>query len=200
MKKNSIYIISMEIKEIKPKIWRKIAIHKDETFWDLHIAIQSVMDWYDYHLHTFGLKDMKTGSKFDVGIPIEEDDDILPDWEYYLEDYLNKDNREILYRYDFGDNWQVPLKLEDITDAEPGKKYPLCLDGARSAPPEDVGGIGGYYRLIEIMKDKEDSDYEDMVRWYGGIFDPEHFDISDIEFMDPEKRFDEVFNNDEIGF
>lgn len=190
----------MEIKYIKPKIWRKIAIPKDETFWDLHIAIQSVMDWYDYHLHTFGLKDLKTGTRFDVGIPIEEDADILPDWEYYLEDYLNKDNREILYRYDFGDNWEVLLKLEDVADRDKNAEYPLCIDGARKAPPEDIGGVPGYYDFIEIMKDPRHEEYERMLEWYGSEFDAEQFDISDIEFMDPEKRFNEVFNEDEFEF
>ena len=196
--KNSIYKLRMELVGIEPPIWRSIAIKKDVPFWDLHVAIQSVMGWLDYHLHTFELKDAKTGEIINAGTPMPGSDDIKPDWEYYIEDYLNPQNKEILYRYDFGDNWEVLIKLMDMEDALPGKKYPYCIDGARNAPPEDVGGVPGYYEFVKIMKDPGHDEHENMLAWYESEYDPEHFKISDIKFPDPKKRFNEVYNEDEL--
>jgi hypothetical protein len=53
------------------------------------------------------------------------------------------------YHYDFGDNWSHDILLESISLAIPRKRYPTCVAGALSAPPEDVGGIGGYQRYLE---------------------------------------------------
>lgn len=37
--------------------------------------------------------------------------------------------------YDFGDDWMHEILVEKILQPEPGKRYPLCLAGRRSAPP-----------------------------------------------------------------
>jgi hypothetical protein len=55
-------------------------------------------------------------------------------------------HKEILYRYDFGDGWELIIRLEDIMD-DYYFGYPTLLDGAETAPPEDVGGIPGFYDL-----------------------------------------------------
>lgn len=47
------------------------------------------------------------------------------------------------YVYDFGDYWQHDVLLEAVLQPAPGRKYPRCIAGERSCPPEDVGGIGG---------------------------------------------------------
>jgi len=33
--------------------------------------------------------------------------------------------------------------------AKPGCAYSVCTDGKRRSPPEDCGGLGGYYNLLE---------------------------------------------------
>ena len=48
------------------------------------------------------------------------------------------------YEYDFGDSWQHEVLFEGCVRAERGKQYPVCLEGARACPPEDVGGVWGY--------------------------------------------------------
>ena len=39
------------LEDIKPLIWRRIQVPETHTFWDLHVAIQDVMGWKDYHLY-----------------------------------------------------------------------------------------------------------------------------------------------------
>ena len=35
----------------------------------------------------------------------------------------------IYFEYDHGDSWEHTITLEKTINAEPNKKYPVCLDG-----------------------------------------------------------------------
>jgi hypothetical protein len=51
------------------------------------------------------------------------------------------------------------------------------MAGARSAPPEDVGGIGGYMDFLEeILSKPPSAEGKRLHGWAGGHFDPELFD------------------------
>lgn len=82
-----------------------------------------------------------------------------------------------VYIYDFGDNWHHRVEIETLLTSEVGRKYPACIDGARSRPPEDVGGTHGYDRFLEIIDDRTHPEYADMRRWAGRGFAPEKFDL-----------------------
>ncbi|MBE9592266.1 MAG: plasmid pRiA4b ORF-3 family protein, partial [Proteobacteria bacterium] len=58
----------------------------------------------------------------------------------------------------------------------------------RACPPEDCGGIWGYAELLEIINNPEHEEYEEMMEWLGGEFDPEHFDMREVGFDNPDKR------------
>ena len=55
-------------------------------------------------------------------------------------------------------------------------KYPLCVEGARACPPEDVGGVWGYADFLEAIQNPENEQHGEMLEWVGGKFDPEKFD------------------------
>ncbi len=48
--------------------------------------------------------------------------------------------------------------------------------------------MGGYEDFIKIIKNPKHKEYEDMLEWAGGEFDPEHFDPEEVMFDDPAKR------------
>jgi len=54
--KNKVLQFKIELKNISPLIWRRILVPIDCNFWDLHIAIQDAIGWYDAHLHRFEIK------------------------------------------------------------------------------------------------------------------------------------------------
>ncbi|HEX2771037.1 MAG TPA: plasmid pRiA4b ORF-3 family protein, partial [Micromonosporaceae bacterium] len=59
--------------------------------------------------------------------------------------------------------------------ADPEERYPLCLDGERACPPEDVGGAYGYRAFLAVLGDPAHPEHHAMRRWVGGTFDPESF-------------------------
>ena len=80
-----------------------------------------------------------------------------------IDDYLEK-YKEILYRYDFGDGWEFIIRLEDIVD-DYYFGYPTLLDGAETSPPEDVGGIPGFYDFLEAYRDEKHPEHKEMKAW-----------------------------------
>jgi len=186
---DQVYQFKITLQGIKPPIWRRIQVPQTYTFYDLHVAIQDVMIWSDYHLHEFEIMDPSTGSKVVIGLPDDEfGREILVGRNQKIAKYFSMENRYADYVYDFGDFWQHRIQLEKILPREENVDYPKCIKGKRACPPEDVGGIGGYENFLEIIKNPDHEEYEEMLEWAGGEFDPEQFDCEEIIFIDPAKR------------
>jgi len=187
-----VYQFKITLRGIRPPIWRRIQVPEIYTFWDLHVAIQDAMGWTDTHLHMFRMADPQTGLETTIEIPDEDFDSItepLFGREERIADWFSLENRSADYVYDFGDNWVHKVELEKILPKEEGVNYPRCIAGRRACPPEDCGGDYGYERLLEIISDPDNDEYDEMMEWLGGEFDPEHFDPEEIFFDDPEERW-----------
>lgn len=184
-----VYQFKIQLKDIEPAIWRRIVVPERYTFWDLHCAIQDAMGWWDSHLHEFRVPLTPLRSVERIGIPFDdefnEDLDLLPGWQTPIEDYFLEVGETAEYEYDFGDCWRHELLLEGILLREKGRKYPQCIGGARKCPPEDCGGVSGYYRMLDILADKDHEEYEDTVRWLGEPYDSEHFNPKEVKFTIP---------------
>ncbi len=194
-----VYQFKITLKDIRPPVWRCIQVPWNYTFWDLHVAIQDAMGWNDCHLHEFDLTDPSSGERSKMGIPDEDDDfglEMLPGWEENISDWFSPKNKSATYLYDFGDCWKHTVKLEKTLPAENNVNYPICVGGKRACPPDDVGGIRGYERFLEIMSNPDDEEYDEMSGWIGGDFDPECFDPQEVRFDDPSERFRIVFGGD----
>ncbi len=190
-----VYQFKITLQGIEPPIWRRIQVPETYTFWDLHVAIQDAMGWLDCHLHHFEIFDLSIGITELIGIP---DDSawgiiVLPGWEQKIADYFSIRNNTAEYIYDYGDRWIHTIKLEKILPRAKGVKYPICIGGKRACPPEDCGGIWGYEELLEIIMNPNHKEYEEMLEWLGGDFDPEYFDMKKVRFDDPAKRWQYAF-------
>jgi len=80
-----------------------------------------------------------------------------------IDEYLEK-HKEIRYNYDFGDDWWFIVKLEEIVE-DYYFGYPTLLDGAETAPPEDVGGIYGFYEFLRAYRDSNHPEHQEMKNW-----------------------------------
>lgn len=186
--------------EVEPPIWRRIEVPGSYRFWDLHVAIQDAMGWKDCHLHMFRVRDPVTGAIDEIGIPDDEpligEPVCLAGWKVRVTDYFKGAGTRATYEYDFGDCWMHEIELEGFGRYEVDGSYPCCLAGARACPPEDCGGPPGYASLLETMADPEHEEYEAMMDWLGGRFDPEYFSPERVEFDDPRVRWRVAFEDE----
>ena len=179
------------LRNTKPAIWRRFLIEDILTFHDLHLVIQNVMGWTNSHLYQF----VYNKTSF-IGIPeSEEDNNITNAKEVVLSSFFDQPKIRINYEYDFGDSWDHELVLEKILDKVPGAQYPNCIKGERNCPPEDCGGIWGFYNMLEILKDKKHRAYEETLEWLGDDYNPEEFDIDTVkEYLKDYKDIDLGFD------
>ena len=63
----------------------------------------------------------------------------------------------------------------------PRPRRAVCLDGRRACPPEDVGGIGGYENFLEIIRDPNHEEHEEILIWAGGNWDSEEFSVAETD-------------------
>jgi hypothetical protein len=192
-----VYRFRIELVEIEPLIWRQIEVPETYSLWDLHVAIQSAMGWHDAHLHLFEVSVQGTRSPRHIGIPVGEElvelPPVEPGWEVKIGEVFPRVGTEVPYTYDFGDNWVHCVTLEGILIREPRKHFPRCLDGARACPPEDCGGVFGYYDVLDIIASPQHPMYEETMDWLGGDFDPEGFSPRQVRFHNPRRRWRQAF-------
>lgn len=172
------YQLKITLKNIRPPIWRRIQVNGDITLFKLHRIIQAVMGWYDYHLHRFEIY----GIEYGVPTP----DDFYPvknEKRVKLSKLVTEENDRFLYEYDYGDSWEHEILVEKILPAEKGMYYPVCIKGKRACPPEDVGGAWGYADFLEAIRDPDHPEHEDYANWLEEDFDPEEFDLEEINRM-----------------
>ncbi len=194
-----VYQLKISLNEIVPAVWRRIVVPEAYSFWDLHVAIQDSMGWLDYHLHAFKIRRKHSRKVIEIGIPDEDGFDereVLPSWEVTMKDYFREVGTVVEYEYDFGDGWEHEILFEGLLLAEKEKRYPKCMDGERACPPEDCGGVPGYYELLEVLFDPEHEEYENRVMWLGKKYDPDRFEPKKVKFDNPRKRWIEAFRED----
>jgi len=160
------------------------------TFYDLHVAIQDAMGWLDSHLHDFKIHprrraclDIRIESPFALD-ELEEAAPLLTT-EVAVADFIQEPGDRALYTYDYGDDWRHDVFFEGTYPKESGKKYPVCLAGELAGPPEDCGGIPGYYDCIKALKNRDNS--EGTLDWLGR-WRPDRFDPKKIKFWSPLRR------------
>jgi hypothetical protein len=173
------YLLRIRLLDIEPEIWRRFVVPADITLDRLHDIIQIVMGWTDSHLYTFAIgKKRYTES-------LEENEDELASDRHRLGDLIKQKGRSFQYTYDFGDNWEHELTIEESQFSHPELQAEplLCLDGARACPPEDVGSAPGYYEFCRAMKDRKHPRHKQLSQWYGGKYDPEYFSINAVNYM-----------------
>jgi hypothetical protein len=174
----AVYQIKIVLLGTRPPIWRRILVPANFTLARLHYVIQAAMEWENCHLHQFYIGSRK------FGVPDSNDalmggSATINEQKASLANVLNKVGSKATYIYDFGDSWQHALTVEKILASQPGVAYPLCTDGKHAGPPEDCGGIPGFYHMLEALADPTHEDHEDMCDWIDS-FDPDAFSIEAV--------------------
>ena len=170
-----LYQFKITLMDTKPPIWRRIQV-KDCTLDKLHEFIQTAMGWTNSHLHQFKIDEALFGDPM-----LMEEDFEARGFEDSTETMLSAvipkrcNPFAFEYEYDFGDSWNHKIAFEGFPNPEKGVKYPVCLEGERACPPEDVGGVSGYDEFLQAIANPKHEEHEACLKWAGGAFDSEKF-------------------------
>jgi Plasmid pRiA4b ORF-3-like protein len=162
----------------KPPVWRRLQLRADTRLDHLHEMIVAAFGWEDYHMHSFA-----SGSdEFGVHDP---ELGLVDERHVGLGELIAGVGDRLRYTYDFGDNWQHEIVVEELLDADPGIHYPILLAAKGACPPEDCGGPWGYAELKEILADPSHEQHHEMLEWLGldnaSDFDPNAVATDEID-------------------
>lgn len=175
------YHLRVSLEGTEPLIWRRLQVPGSANLGWLHAVIQVAMGWTNSHLHRFVHGErLYSDPSFDLD-EFEDDPRVLDENKTAIHEIAPRGKSAFVYEYDFGDSWDHRITVEKILDPVPAAaSIAQCLDGARACPPEDCGGVWGYADLLKIIRNPKHKEYESMVEWLGGEFDPEAFDRDKI--------------------
>jgi hypothetical protein len=156
---NQICTVRIELLDTDPLIWREVEVPTSITLKVLHDIVQVTMGWLDYHLWEFTI-----GTRA-YGLPTDEDWGTAPRIEAIkvrLRDVLKPGKTTIDYMYDFGDSWMHRLTVTAVRPGKPGVSYPHYVSGEWGCPPEDCGGIPGFYNMLDALADPKHPDHAEV--------------------------------------
>ena len=169
-------ILDVTLKGSPRKVYRQLIVPSDLTLNHLGEILVRAVGWEGYHLNQF------IAGKTYYAEP--SDDDWMMDMQedaskFTIGSLLNRVKSKIKWEYDFGDSWvhEITLVEKQAVDDNEMVKVQL-LKGSGACPPEDCGGIGGYRHLLNVLKNPDDEEYEEMIEWLGGRFDPKSFSLT----------------------
>jgi hypothetical protein len=172
---SKVYRLKVTLRGSRPSIWRRLEVDADVTLLRFHQILQVVMGWTDSHLHQFRRGSTYYGeSDLEFGMHRENERRIR------LNDVLRKPKDRMVYEYDFGDGWEHDIVLETAGAGAAVRPLVQVLAGRGACPPEDVGGIGGYYGFLEAIRNPKHPEHREMLEWCGSHFDPDGFEIDKI--------------------
>ena len=171
------FLLSFNFLELTCK--RTLLVPEHTTFEDFHTMIQACLNWMNYHLYDFALiangeqlcislPDYTTGDgpRLDYLLEGEEAPRWLNSATTHLDDFFPK-AKEATYSYDYGDGWEIEVCLLNRGERLMSDD-PICCDGSGDAPPEDVGGEGGFEHFLAAIDDPDSEDHDMMCAWGEG--------------------------------
>lgn len=118
----SVHTIKVTLQYVSPAVWRRLEVPSAFTLAELSAVLQVVLGWSGEHLHGFV-----------VGRRSIEDEVAVT-----LAGVAPGRGDVVGYVYDYGDDWQHTVVVEDVHPAASDRRYPVCTAGEGLPPEEDT--------------------------------------------------------------
>lgn len=168
-----VYELKVTLEGSTPAIWRRIRVPSSVSLARLHRILQVTMGWGGLHHHQFIIRGRTYGRP-------DPDGEVCDERRFTLGQVVKRAGGRFTYEYDFGDGWIHEVVVERILPPQAGAHYPACVAGERACPPEDVGGLYGYYEFLDALQNAASPGHERALEWIGGSFDPDAFDLGTV--------------------
>ena len=172
-----VFRIRVDLKQAKPPIWRRLEVRSDLRLDVVHRVLQAAFGWTNSHLWRFSLG----GDPFDASSEVFlcpwdveegewEDEGGIAAVTVRLDETIQVPGEILSYVYDYGDNWELTLRLESVLAAAPGTPSAVAVDGRRAGPPEDCGGCRTADELADVVEDPSRFDLDEVNEALQGPF------------------------------
>ena len=185
----NIYQFTVEIKDYKPRMWRRILVGDDITVAELGYIVLSIFRASCSHLMNIE-KPMYNSpipqATYELPNPYEDSflDNSFDATTELLRDAVSpeKGDDTLVVVYDFGDNWEFKLKLEKILDEKDVKQsqIPCVVAGKGFGIIDDCGGAYGLQQIEQVIKLKSGDAYEQYCDWID-------LDCVDLSYFDKDE-------------
>lgn len=173
--------LRVNIIDTKPLIWRRILVPADVSAYEFHHILQHTMGWCNRHLFEFHYSFFQLSLVDEMGetIPVGKGKSDME--KVTLGEMAGQVRNSFIYLYDIGDNWEHRVTVEEFSDQK--LDHAICLEGERACPPEDCGGVPGYYEMLKMLKNKFHKDHLMWTKWlkeYDPNWEKNRFDIDEV--------------------
>jgi hypothetical protein len=134
-----VYRFHIALRNVSPKVWRRVELTKGSSLADLQRVIQVCLGWSDEYQHRFCIRNHYLGASRPGGLLLFGDPQDMT-----LSQFAFRLNERFTYEYNFFDAWLLEIRFEGEHAFEPKRHYPRCVAGARRAPLEDSGGAEAF--------------------------------------------------------
>jgi hypothetical protein len=192
-----VYQLHIFLQGSQPLVWRRVRMPAEEAnFADLAAVCLGAMGWENSHLHEF--YDLEDRNARRIGMILEDgDDDYLEDEEeVLLTERFNLEGQAFGMVYDLGDGWEHRITLESVEDDD-NLAAPVLIGGANACPPEDVGGIPGYYDMVDALEDRDHESHQDMMEWLG-FEEGETWDLTEFDADEAQELILTYWEDEEV--
>jgi len=170
------YVLHISIAFSDPLIWRRIQVPGAYTLAQLHDVIQLSMGWSDSNVHQFLVGKISYEPTMRTNVPRESKR--FDEYKYKL--YTLEEGMHFMftYLYDAGEGWEHEIRLEEVVPPTRQLTHPILLSGEMACPPETVGDIHEYHKLLTDLQSPEKQNQINLYELTGRPdFDPNYFDL-----------------------
>jgi len=119
----------------KPPVWRRLQLRADTRLDHLHEMIVAAFGWQDHHMHVF------TIGPEEFGVP-EPELGFADERHVSIGELIGGIGDKLRYTYDFGDDWEHEITVEDLLDADPDPTTQSSLPRKAPAHPRTAAAAG----------------------------------------------------------
>lgn len=167
--------LRLELDGVTPTVWRRLMVSARASLHELHLVIERAMG-----------RDPDAAYRFDVdGVRYLDPVDGPPtgreaDAASLASLALHPGARFVHVVEHHGEPWRHVLTLEQDGPRLVGQRLPICLAGARAAPPLECDGPRAYRELLAALRDPHDPRAAELRSWLPEHFDPDYADVTAI--------------------
>lgn len=170
------YLLHVSIVFSDPLIWRRIQVPGHLTLAQLHNVIQAAMGWQDEHVHQFLVGKISYVPTMKGSVVREAKR--FDERNYELHTLEEGMQFMFSYIYDAGEGWEHHIHLEEVVPPSRPLDHPILLSGECACPPETVGDIHEYNKLVTGFEKGDASARNELFDLTGRPdFNPAAFDI-----------------------